>query len=236
MPPTEAVRPGRSARGAGPAIVALSIGLALLWLAPPRVIASFSGLAARPVIAQLHSAEPVRSRDIAIAVESQAAALAWVDDGRGWADLELLRETMETPGDGANAGAGSTVERAIGLQRRSLTLSPARAYVWTRLARAELLHRGPGPRLGPILELAITTAPFDRRLALQRLEICLLAWRHIDTRLRVLVNGQARFAARLGTRRLAEMVKRRYATAIVRAALAPDPELRRKLDAALVKL
>lgn len=225
VPPTDTPRHGRPAAGAGPAVVALCIGLALLWLASPRMIASFSGLAARPVIAQLRSGEPVRSRDIAIAVESQAAALAWVDDGRGWADLELLEEAMDAP-----------VERAIGLQRRSLTLSPARAYVWTRLARAELLHSGPGPRLGPMLELAITTAPFDRRLALQRLELCFLAWRHIDTRLRTLANGQARFAARLSTRRLAEMVKRRYATAIVRAALAPDPELRRKLDDALVKL
>jgi hypothetical protein len=227
---------GRQTSGVGPAVAALCIGLALLWLAPPRMIASFSGLAAQPVIAQLRAGEPVRPRDIAIAIESQTAATAWIDDGSGWADLELLEEAMVAPGGGVNAGAGPTAEQAIDLQRRSLALSPAHSYVWTRLARAELLRHGPGPRLAPMLELAITTAPFDRRLALQRLELCLLAWRHIDTRLRTLVNDQARFAARLSTRRLAEMTKRRYATAIVRAALAPDPELRRKLDAALVRL
>ena len=87
-----------------------------------------------------------------------------------------------------------------------------------------------------MLELAITTAPSERRLALPRLELCFLVWRQIDARLHGLATEQARIAARLSVRRLAEMAKRRYATAMARAALAGDRELSKLFDAALVRL
>lgn len=221
---------------AAPVAVALCVGLALVWLAPPRVAAGLLALPARPVIAQLHSGQPVSLRDIAIADESQAAALAWIDDGRGWADLELIRQSATKMRGDSSAGIGPSLEQSIALHSRSLARSPAQAYAWTRLVRAELVRRGPAPRLGRMLELAITTAPYDRRLALGRLELCFLVWRQVDPRLHDLAKGQTRFAARLNLRRLAEMAKRRYATAIVRNALAEDADLRRRLDAALVKL
>ena len=140
--------------GAAPAIAALCAGLALVWLAAPRTIAGLLELPAQPAIALLRSGAPVDPGAAAIAADSQAAALAWVEDGRSLADVELLRQAADDVADGSAVGPNRRLEESIALHRRSLGLSPAQAYVWTRLARAELVWHGPAPRLGPMLELA----------------------------------------------------------------------------------
>ncbi|MFQ5958215.1 MAG: hypothetical protein ACE5LF_02490 [Alphaproteobacteria bacterium] len=219
-----------------PVLAALAAGLALLVLAGPRAAAGLAALPARPVIAELRSGAAVAPRFVAVALDSESAALEWIDDGRAWADLGLLHWARGQSGGFSGDHGRAALERAIAIDRRGLALSPAQAYVWTRLAHAELLRRGPAPRLGPLLELAIVAAPFDRRLTFPRLELCFTVWRQLDPAVHDIVARQVRFAARLRPERLAALAKRRYATGIVREALAETAELRGAFDAAFLKL
>lgn len=219
-----------------PVAAVLAAGLVLVAMAGPRTAAGLAGLPARPVIAELRSGAAVAPRFVAVAVDSEKAALDWIDSGRGWAELGLLHWIRSRSGGLSGDDGRAALERTIALDRRGLALSPAQAYVWTRLAHAELLGRGPAPRLGPLLELAIASAPFDRRLVFPRLELCFTVWRQLDAAARESVARQVRFAARLSPQRLAALAKRRHATGLVRDALAETPDLRGAFGAAFLKL
>ncbi len=220
---------------AAPIAVALVAGAALVWLAGPRLVAAFAGLAAGPVIAELRAGAPMLSRHLRIAADSQRSALEWTDDGRGWGRLGLIA-FLQAQEQGFADDGRALLDDSIAAHRRGLRLSPAQTYAWARLAHAELLREGPSPRLGPPLELSILTAPYDYALVFQRLELCLMVWRQLDDHVRALVAEQVRFAARYKLRRLAKLAKQRYATGIVRAALADVADLRYRFDAALLRL
>ena len=227
---TEGQSPSHTNRGASAPVVALATGLALVWLATPRIVAAIAELPARPVISELRSGERLEPRYLEIAAKSQAAALRWVADGRGWAGLGLIRfieaRRLGLAGDEGRAA----LDQSLAAHRRAVSLSPEQAYVWSRLAHAELLRGGPSPRLGPLLERAIATAPFDPDLVFPRLELCFLTWRQLDPSVRELAAGQVRFAARIAPERLAALARERYAMAAVRDALADTPALRGRVD------
>lgn len=215
--------------------MALAVALALVWLASPRVVAAFAALPVSPVIAELRAGGHIDSRYLRIAAESQESALEWIDDGRGLGWLGLL--TFLLAQDRGFDGEGRAfLDESVAAHRRGLAVSPAQTYAWLRLAHAELVREGPGPRLGPLIELSIVTAPYNYALVFRRLELCFMAWRQLDDRMRAVVAKQVRFAARYKPRRLAKLAKQRYATSIVRAALADVPDLRDSFDAALFRL
>ncbi len=211
-------------------IVALGTGLALVSLAIPHTLAAFAGLPARPVIDELRAGNPVPPRYVATAIDYQRAMLRSGENGRAMADLALLFEAADRP-------AGD-------IYRRSLALSPAQPFVWTALLHYEIRQGNTGLAetgldgggLGALLERSIAVAPSDRRLTFERLELGILAWRRLDPRIQEIVAREVRVAARLDSRRVAAIAKRRFATGIVRGALAGEPELGRAVDAALLTL
>ena len=225
----------RTKRRATPIGVALLAGAALVWLAIPRVVSALAGLPAGPIISELRAGEQKEPRYLQIAANSQRSALAWIDDGRGWGWLGLLA-FLQAQGRGFGDDARALLDVSIAAHRRGLALSPAQTYAWARLAHAELLRKGPSPQLGKWLALSMVSAPYEKRLVFQRLELCFLVWRQLDDRVRARVAEQVRFAARYKLGRLAKLAKRRYVTGIVRAALVDVPDLRHRLDAALLRL
>ena len=232
---TSADERSRTKRRAVPIGVALLAGAAVVWLAVPRVVSAIAGLPAQSVIAELRAGAAIESRYLGVAAESQGSALEWIDDGRGQGWLGLLTFLLARDRGFDDDGRG-LLDRSIGAHRRGLALSPAQTYAWARLAHAELVREGPGPRIGPLIELSIVTAPYNYALVFRRLELCFMAWRQLDDRMRALVAKQVRFAASYKPRRLAKLAKQRYAISIVRAALADVPDLRDRIDAALLRL
>ncbi len=217
-------------------LFALAVGVALVALAAPRFFAAVAELPARPVLSELRAGATLDQRYLDIAAASRAARLDWVDDGRGWADLGLLHFT-EARRLGLDSPDGrARLAESLTAHRRALALSPVQAYAWSRLAHIELLRGGPSPRLAPLLERAIATAPFDPALAFLRLELCFLAWRQLDPPLQALIGEQVRFAAGVSPKRLAVLAKERYAMAAVREALVPVPALRGRVDYFLRRL
>ena len=218
------------------AILAFALGAVLVGLAAPRLLAAVAGLPARPVITELRAGMTLDPHFLGIAAKSQAASLGWVESGRGWAELGLIKFVLARRDGFSSDDAKALVTESISAHRDGLSLSPAQSYVWARLAHIELLRTGPTRRLGPLLALSMITAPYEYKLVFFRLELCFLVWRQLDNRVRSLVAEQIRFAATYRVKRLAELAKQRYALGMVRAALVDVPELRRRFDAAYIRL
>ncbi len=229
-------RPPRSKRYSFSAVAALVFGVALVGLAAPHLAAGFAELPARPVLEELRKGAALNDRYFEIAADSKTASLGWSAEGRGWAALGLLRFTEARRAGLATISGRAKLEQSVMADRRAVSLSPGQAYAWTRLAHAELLRRGPNPRVAPLLERAIAQAPYDPALVFGRLELSFLAWRHLDPALRDMVAEQVRFAASIAPKRLAAMSRERYAMTAVRDALVDTPQLRRQVDYYLRRL
>ena len=226
----------RSVGHAHTPLVALVVGVVLVGLAAPRLAATVADLPARSVMAQLHQGGLPDQPILDIAEVSRTASLEWVENGRGWADLGLLQFNVAERLGFGHEQSRERLSASRMAHRRALSLSPAQAYVWARLAHIELLKVGPSPAIGRLLDRAITTAPFDRRLAFTRLELCFLVWRQLSPEVRELAARQIRFAAGISPVRLAALARKRFAIGAVRDALIPLPALRRRVDYFLMRL
>ena len=217
-------------------MAALLFGVVLVWLAVPQLAAGFAELPARPVLEELRKGAYLDDRYVEIATHSQAAALDWRAEGRGWAALGLLHFIAARNAGLATDDGRASLEQSVSADRRAVSLSPGQAYAWTRLAHAEMLRHGPNPRVAPLLERAIAQAPYDPALVFTRLELGFLAWRQIDPARRDMFAEQIRFAAGISAERLAVLSRERYAMTAVREALKETPELRRQVDFHLRRL
>lgn len=222
----------RRARRAASIAAAAAAGALLVALAVPRTIAAVVQLPARPVIAEVRDGADLDDRLLELAVDSQSAALDIVADGAGYADLGLLRFVLARRAGLADEAGRARLAESVRDHRRALALSPSQGFAWTRLAHGELLRHGLSDRLGPLLALAVATAPYNPNLAAPRLDLCLVAWRRLDAPTRARVDAQIRFVAALRPAALAAIAARRHAVPVVRAALAGDPGLATRFEAA----
>ncbi len=205
----------REPRRAPLALAALIAGGLLIALALPRLIGETLALPARPVIAAVRAGAPVDARHLALAADAEAAALRWLDDGRGWTALGLLRYEQARALGLAGAAARARLDDAIAAHRAGLARSPGQAHAWTRLAQLVLLRDGPSPGIGPLLVRAVEAAPRHRRLAFRRIALALATWRHLGPEAQAAIADQIRFAARISRARLEALARRRYALGIV---------------------
>ena len=212
------------------AIVALVFGVVLVGLAAPHLIAGFAELPARPVLEEMRKGVVLDDQYFEFAIDSKAASLGWISEGRGWASLGLLHFTAARRDGLATTNGRAKLAQSVMADRRAVSLSPGQAYAWARLARAELLRHGPSPRVALLLERAIAQAPYDPALVFGRLELSFLARRPLAPAMNDMVAEQVRFAARIAPQRLASLSRERYAMTMVRDALADTPELRRQVD------
>lgn len=215
-------------------LVALALAAPLLALALPRTVAALVDLPARAVLARVGLRAPVENREIDLAIDGRARALDWIDDGVGRGELGLLWLTAANRAGLESAAGRADLSRAAEAHRRALARAPAQAYVWTRLARIDFLRDGPTPALGPVLALAVASAPDDPALRPARLDLAFLAWRRLDAASRATLADDIAGAAAADPLALARLARRRYAIAILRDALAARPVLRRAVDAALL--
>ena len=216
--------------GSVSAIIAFVFGALLVGFAAPHFTAGIADLPARPVLEELRKGAALTIRYLDIAADSRKASLDWIEDGRGWASLGLLYFSEARRIGLATVSGRAKLEQSVLADRRAVNLSPGQAYAWTRLAHAELLQTGPGPRIAPLLARAIAQAPYDPALLFGRLELSFLTWRQLDPAVRELVAEQVRFAASIDPKRLAALSRERYAISAVRDALIDTPDLRRRVD------
>ena len=117
----------------GAALVAGLIGVLLLGLAVPRLLAASQWLDAREVVWTLYAGTKVTPAALTQASADLAAADAWVRDGEreGERSLILIRQAMLAPTANGQAALWAEAEAAAAA---ALSVAPGQPSLWYRLA------------------------------------------------------------------------------------------------------
>lgn len=161
--------------------VALSLGLALLWLSGPRLIAALHMLPGDAIKEEylpnlLAGRQPYPSAaERQVWRDSRVAALEWVDDPAAWGDLALL-DILEARQSQNPAQRKEYLESARDAVIRSIAGSPMNGFMWLRLAAIEMSLDSPAEAALSALEASIRVAPYEPSAFRQRLLIGFRYW------------------------------------------------------------
>lgn len=213
-------------------VLSAALGLALLAVAVPRLVAEAALTVAHPVIRAIEAgAQPDLSEDLAAAVDLAAAgdlsARAWSLAGR--ADLAAARRAQAAGGAGSPAAFAAAGEKFA----HALARTPMDTRDWLRYTLA--LHAsGQFVEAARAWRLSVLTGAFDPELMFLRIRVGLWVWRYMDLPARDAFAQQLLVHWRWGPGGLAELLVRNGGGDIGVAALAPWPEaaadLRRRVD------
>ncbi|WP_147274811.1 hypothetical protein [Ferruginivarius sediminum] len=209
-------RDRRRLRGAA----AILIGAALLALALPIAVASLAWLPARPAVEEIRRGSPPSTVRLRHSIATERMALRWREDGHGRFRLALAH--LALAGRAGVAGANRHLQAAERELVRGLSLAPANAQAWTRLALVRYRLSRPAPTIVEALDLSIRTGPTERGLAPARAELILRLWPLAARRI-----GRSALDRQL---RLAWQVDRAFTTAAAQASGRADV-LRRAVGA-----
>lgn len=207
-------------------VIGLVAGVLVLGLAVPRTIAALQLLPGDPVLESVRSAKAVSGEELQALIASREDALGWLPSRRIQADLALAHlELAKRQGYGGETG-GRHLGESLRALRAGLSLSPADPYAWARLAFVRIKNGGSAAAVKKALFLSFLTGPYEKRLAISRIQYAVWLWDQLDADERSLVLNQISWADRTGKRRaLAQMAKRhRKADAIIFLAVARDPK------------
>jgi hypothetical protein len=178
----------------GIASLSLLLGVLLLVLSVPRIIAEILMLPGNRVLAMMHDANRPSDKELALFIASRQRSLPWSGSARlrtdlGSAHLLQLRNI-------AGGGPRYQEEMAEGrdMLREGLARAPGNPYAWTKLAYASVLDQAPPSRVVPLLEMAIRTAPFELPLTFARTLLCFVEWDYFPASTRPILNEQLRLA------------------------------------------
>ena len=206
--------------------IALVLGMALLWLGVPRLVAAFLMLPGDSTLSRLQEQQAIAPNELETVIESRAAALRWVSSGRLYTDRALGRLLQEEgTGPGAQAKNSSRFDQAIRDLKAGLAVAPADPYAWARLALAKHLVDGPSPEVASALVMSLLTGPYEPDMIPLRLELAFENWAHLPQQDRELIDQQVRYAWSRSKKRLLRMAREPERLAVIRAALAKDPRI-----------
>jgi hypothetical protein len=221
-------------------LAALVLGLGLVVLAVPRIMAALYALPAGPVLAALDkpaAAQPTPAQ----LVQAQRAlqwAQRWQADARLGVALARIELILAVRQRTAGLDAGPLLDRTIGTARQALHRAPAQARGWLILAEAGLARDGlASPRLADYLAESLRASPYDAWLAPNRTWLALQLWDRLDAPSRALAAEQMRLVVeRFGLDYLVAMARQLGAPGPARQALAASPALRARFEARYLQL
>jgi hypothetical protein len=204
--------PGRHAAQSAPpqrlaAGLALGLGVLLLWLALPRLMAA-AWLALRdPVIHKMNSEAPVAHAELFGLIASRELALSWALDRETQAELGTALAELAFREEPAAAARKAALERAVRALEAGLAAAPGSPKDWMQLGYLLLLLEGdPNRKAAEALLLSIRTGPFQTPELLQRRLFWSLAhWAFYDREERREIGDQIRLAWRVAPGELADL-------------------------------
>ncbi len=225
--PTEQDRaiPATSWPNIGRILVSLGLGLVLLWLSVPQLMAAFANLSGDSVLTQLQLGKQVTREDLQRFATSREDSLDWVDAGRTRSELGMgYLELARTVGYGTQMGSVYLTKSAEALTE-GLTRSPADSYAWVRLAFMGLQLNVEGIDARHALIMSILTGPHERYLVPSRVQYALVLWDQLDTSQQRLVYDQIAYMDRISPKHLLELARLKNRNqSVVLDALAQNPE------------
>lgn len=226
-------QPPRSAgRGFFLPCLASVLGVALIAVAFPRLMAALYAIPASAVLRQLDASDPALGpTQLLAARQGLRLAAAWEDDD-GATFVKLARVDLSLAAREHRAGGNPLplVDETIAAARQGLALAPAQARGWLLLAEATLAKTGDPGAVAPLLIEAIRASPHDVWMAPNRAELGLRAWPWLEPAARAMVAEQIRLTAGPRVDRAVAMARRTGDPGPVREALSGDPEKLRQFD------
>ncbi len=207
-------------------VIGFLVGVLLLALAVPRTIAAFQLLPGDPVRDAVRAGHTVSAEDLRALIENRDAALAWLSSPRIQGDLGLAHLDLAQRQGFAGEMGEEHLSDGLRAIKAELTLSPTNPYAWARLAFARIKNGGSAADVKKALFLSILTGPYEKRLAVSRIQYAILLWHRLAADERSHILDQITWAERRGYRRsLASMAKRhKKADRIIFYAVARDPK------------
>jgi hypothetical protein len=217
-------------------IVAIVGGLALGAMALPHLFSAIAVYQARSTAERYIAGERgLFASDVAYAAERLEVALSLAptaDTALMLADLRLWQARRATDAKLAVEHARLSVDAA----KAAVRSAPAHPAAWTALAEAlDLLTQGDPSVVAPLAR-ALQVAPYDPRRRDARVELAMRHWEALPPEARQAAGPPFIAMARADIGALARLTKRNLALSATRAALAGDPELARRFDAAYIAL
>lgn len=223
--------PRGGARGVLLPCLASVLGLALIAVAFPRLMAALHAIPASAVLRQLDASDPALApTQLLAARHGLRLAAAWEDDGATFVRLARVDLSLAAREYRAGGNPLPLVDETITAARQGLALAPAQARGWLLLAEATLAKTGDPGAVAPLLIEAIRASPHDVWMAPNRAELGLRAWPWLEPAAREMVAGQIRLTAWPRVDRAVAMARRTGDPGPVREALASDPERLRQFD------
>jgi hypothetical protein len=192
---SEASRPASSPRSPsawGAALVAGLIGILLLGVAVPRLLAASQGLNAREVVWALYAGAKVAPATLTQASADLAAADTWVRDGEreGERSLLLIHRAMLAPTADEQAALWTKAEAAAA---SALSIAPGQPSLWYRLAALRERH---GDLSGAVaaLRLSMLSGAYAPDLMAPRIELGLKLVSAMNQETRDLLKRQIRLS------------------------------------------
>jgi hypothetical protein len=202
----------------------LIVGGVLLALGVPLAGDAITKISGNPVLKRIQNHESVSREQLEDLIRSREDALYWRESAETWSELGLAQLLLALEAEIDNQKKRDLIIASISSLKKSLARAPADAFVWTRLAYAQLLLSGPSPEVATTLRMALQTAPYEPRLFAVRLELAFLAWPYLGPDDRDLVLQQVRWAWRHRRGELVGLARSLDRIDVVRAALSREPE------------
>jgi tetratricopeptide (TPR) repeat protein len=213
-------------------LVAALLGIVLLALAVPRLVAAFYLLPGDPGMALLDSGQLPSPAAYERIIVSRRAAASWLPASSTLVDLGVASLSLAQVSVGRRARLLAQAERQL---RAGLAGAPADPHAWTYLA---FIHTATGDheRAARALDLALRIGPYQPELALPRAALGLTNWPWLGRGTVARLGAELAHALRLAPDRFVADVVDSGRKAEVRAALAVTPAARQAFERGLVEL
>ena len=222
--PGKAFTIGSLVRAAPGLALTLIVGGVLLALGVPLAGDAITKISGNPVLKRIQNHESVSRGQLEDLIRSREDALYWRESAETWSELGLAQLLLASQAEIDNQKKRDLIIASISSLKKSLARAPADAFVWTRLAYAQLLLSGPSPEVATTLRMALQNAPYEPRLFAVRLELAFLAWPYLGPDDHDLVLQQVRWAWRNRRGGLVGLARSLDRIDVVRAALSREPE------------
>lgn len=228
-----AARGGRSGSAGGivPAVLAAALGLGLIVLAAPRLVAALYAAPATATLAKLDRNDATLTPgELLAARQALRLALVWEDSGTASVARARLALALAAREYRAGGDALPFVEETIDAARHGLVRAPAQTRGWLLLSEAMLARTSDPGASAPFLVEAMRASPHELWQAPNRVELGLRAWPWLDAAARQALGEQIRLTAERWPDRLVQIARRTAEPGPIREALAHDAERLRRFD------
>jgi hypothetical protein len=198
--------PGRLGLMAG---LALLLGVLILWLALPRVVASTLLAMRDPVVERTDEGEQVSDAELLSLIASRELAAGWVEDRETHAERATALAKLAFQEAPESAAQSATLKQAVAALRAALALAPADPRGWMQLAYLLVLLEGDtSRRAAQALLVSIRTGAFLAPDFLNRRLFWSLAhWSFYDDQERRQIGNQIRLVWRITPAELTELAR-----------------------------